>query len=243
MGARNALAAYRRWAGRVPATAMQVLTYMALVSKDDDVWPWYGQGHEALAEFALGRPSPDAADLRAVRRATTPLIEAGAITVDRAGAGWSDGNVKVRYRLNLHDAADAARASWQQSEDGLRRASDERVRGRQPAVDGGEHRTKNGRSIGRKVAEHRTKSGQAWDGNRPPEEEEEKEEREDQGGRGSETTSSHPPRATNETTNIINFSYRGHSRAAQAIAEATARRRAAEAAHRDATSPAPGLAT
>src|SRR4051812_14821525 len=81
VGASNALAAFHRWAGKIPGTSMQVLTYMALVSKDKDDWPWYGQGQESLAQFALGRDNPGRADVRAVSRAMQPLLDAGAVTV------------------------------------------------------------------------------------------------------------------------------------------------------------------
>src|SRR5689334_15321451 len=110
MGARNVAAAYQRWAGKVPASSMQVLVYMAVVAKDSDDWPWYGQGQAALAELPLGRGVPDAADIRAVSRAMARLLDAGAVTVERAATHRSDGNSTARYRLNLHDAADAARS-------------------------------------------------------------------------------------------------------------------------------------
>ena len=62
MGASNVHAAYARYAGKVPATSMQLLAFMAVVSKDDDAQPWYGQGHEALAVHARAtasvRPEP-----------------------------------------------------------------------------------------------------------------------------------------------------------------------------------------
>lgn len=102
MGARNALAAYALYAKHLPAKSMQVLAYMALVSKDNDEYPWYSQGHEALASFALGRPDPiTETDLKAVQRALKPLFDAKAITVERRGAMRRDAPSTARYRLEL----------------------------------------------------------------------------------------------------------------------------------------------
>lgn len=102
MGATNAMLAYRLYAGRVPATSMQLLAFMALVSRDDDDRPWYGQGHEALAVHALGRQAPATrADIAAVERAITPLKRIKAIEVDRRAAVRRDGPSTVRYRLRL----------------------------------------------------------------------------------------------------------------------------------------------
>ncbi len=102
MGASNVLAAYAKWAGKVPPTSMQLLVYMAAVSKDSDRRPWFGQGHQALAQHALGRPAPTrGADIAAVERALAPLAKAGAITTDRRAAVRSDGPNTARYRLNL----------------------------------------------------------------------------------------------------------------------------------------------
>lgn len=102
MGASNVVAAYQRYAGKVPATSMQLLAYMAVVSKDEDARPWFGQGHAALAEHALGRPVPlERADIKAVERAMAPLVAAGAVTVDRRGAVRRDGPNTARYRLHL----------------------------------------------------------------------------------------------------------------------------------------------
>lgn len=95
------MAAYLLYAGRVPPLSMQCLIYMALVSMDGDDQPWFGMGHEALAELALGRPKPiTESDLRAVRRAIEPLL-AEAIEADRRPANRGDGPSTVRYRLNL----------------------------------------------------------------------------------------------------------------------------------------------
>lgn len=102
MGATNAMLAYQLYAGRVPATSMQLLAYMALVSKDSDDRPWFGQGYEGLAVFALGRPAPTReADLRAVERAMKPLLDIGAIVTERRAAARRDGPRTARYRLQL----------------------------------------------------------------------------------------------------------------------------------------------
>lgn len=211
MGAKNVVSAYQRWAGRVPALSMVVLAYMAVVSKDADDWPWYGQGQAALAEFALGRENPDGADIRAVSRAMTPLLEVGAVTVERAASNRSDGNSTARYRLNLDARADAARAKWAESPDGKRRMTDPR-RNRQPQdgnrrMASASHTTKSGGVIRRKVANHTTKSGKPYDGNRRTKEEEDQEERENRGIRVLLETASHPPRAPAEDDpNVIKFS-------------------------------------
>ena len=107
MGASNVLAAYTAWAGKVPATSMQLLAYMAAVSLDSDPEPWFGMGHEALAVHALGHREPTDAALRAVRRAIAPLRRAGAISVARRSAPRRGGASTVRYRLHLDGAATA----------------------------------------------------------------------------------------------------------------------------------------
>ena len=105
MGASNAIAALGTYAGLVPATSMVLLLRMALVSKDDDPHPWYGEGHEALARQALGRgrhAALERKDVKAVERAIEPLAAIGAITADRKASVRRDGPSTVRYRLNLH---------------------------------------------------------------------------------------------------------------------------------------------
>lgn len=169
MGAANAMHAYRRFAGRIPPTSLACLVYMALVALDADDWPWFGLGQAAVAEFALGRPEASASDLRAVQRAIAPLLECGALTVDRAGAARNDGNTTARYRLNIHDRADAARAAWEATPDGNRRMSDRRTRAGHTTVCDADTR--------RFVTTHTTVSDETPDGNRRPKEEDEKEER------------------------------------------------------------------
>ena len=111
MGASNVAAAYARWAGKVPPKSMQLLTFMANVSHDNDPRPWFGQGHEALAEHALGRPAPiDKSGLKAVQSGITPLLKAGAVSVDRRASVRRDGPSTARYRLHL-GLADAPRIS------------------------------------------------------------------------------------------------------------------------------------
>lgn len=103
MGAGNVLRAYLLFAGKVPATSMQVLTYMAVVSKDADEHPWYSQGHEAIAQFALGRREGEItdSDLKAVQRAIRPLFDAKAITLERRGSKRRSAPSTARYRLEL----------------------------------------------------------------------------------------------------------------------------------------------
>lgn len=112
MGAGNVALAFQIYAGKVPAMSMQVLTYMALVSKDSDPNPWFSKGREALAVHALGRPAPfDRADARAVERAVEPLLAVGAIETDRRASVRRDGQSTARYRLNL-SVADGPRKAW-----------------------------------------------------------------------------------------------------------------------------------
>jgi len=219
MGATNALEAFRRFGGRVPASSLMLLVYMALTSKDAHDWPYCRLGQHALAEFALSRPNPDETDLRAVQRALKPLLDAGAVTVDRAGAQRADGNVTARYRLNLHERADKARAEWESTPDGKRRVSDRR---RDP-----QHPTKSGGDTRRKVTRHPTVSDETPDENRRPKEtggdmRSDKTEEE-----GSSETASHPPRASE---NVIPI--RRSSRVQAELDAAALRRRQAEAAHR-----------
>lgn len=151
--------AFQLYAGRVPATSMQLLAYMALVSRDDHTKPWYGQGHEALAAFAMGRTGPITdADVRAVRRAITPLLDVGAIETERRAAPRRDGHTTARYRLRL-----VAPAAGSIDEPPVDNPPADR-----PAPN--ERRTENGGNVGRKVAERRTKNGRTQDGNRPTEE-------------------------------------------------------------------------
>lgn len=115
MGAGNVLRAYDKYAGKVPPLSMVLLAYMAAVSKDTDTAPWFGMGHEALAERALGRPAPvERADVKAVERAVAPLLAAGAIVADRRAAPRSGGAKTVRYRLML-DGGDVPRNPGEES--------------------------------------------------------------------------------------------------------------------------------
>jgi hypothetical protein len=152
MGAANALAAYKLYAGKIPQTSMSVLVYMALVALDRNEEPAWWEGHEMLAIRCYGYPEPVTdAGLRAVRRGITPLFAAGAITVIRHSSGRLGRVTTVRYRLWLtHPAPD----------------------GKRPV-----HNV----SVGRKNDERRTKNGRAQDGNRPPKEKEEKEELDNDG--------------------------------------------------------------
>jgi hypothetical protein len=156
MGGSNVIDAFRLWSGKVPPLSMAVLAYMAAVSVDDHAEPWCGVGHKALAEFALGRSQPiaedepgDSVDLRAVRRAITPLLEVGAVYVMRRASPNRATHKTVRYGLNV----------------GLYAA-------RSPAG----HRTESDRVIGRNSVDHRTEFGTSQDELRPTEEYEEYEE-------------------------------------------------------------------
>jgi hypothetical protein len=167
VGASNALAAFRLYAGKVPPLSINVLVFMSLVAMDKDREPEYWEGHEALAVHCLGRDeaSIDGSDLRAVRRAITPLFEKGAITVTRHSSGRGEKGVTARYRLWLVTPAPDEKRPVD-NQDAV-----------SPSPDG--NRPTAGASIGRKVADHRTKSGRAPDGNRPAKEYEETEELEE----------------------------------------------------------------
>lgn len=245
------LAAYRRWAGRVPPMSMQVLAYMAVVSKDKDAWPWFRQGQEALAEFAMGRANPTEVDRRAVTRAMSPLLAVGAITVDLAATYRTSENSHARYRLNITAEADAERKQWEATESGRRRSADPRRKpepqdGKRPMAHPAQdpsHRTFSGEAIGRNSASHRTFSGEPWDGNRPTKESEDYEEREDQGinpDLRAPVTAARDPDRTDEHTTVVPLNrYRPQppwsTRAADTIAEATARRAAARTAAQETT--------
>lgn len=246
MGASNVLAAYRRWAGRIPPMSMQVLVYMAVVSKDKDPWPWFRQGQEALAEFAMGRAHPTDTDRRAVTRAMTPLLAAGAVTVDQAATYRASENSHARYRLNIHEEADAERKAWEDTAAGKRRTSDPRRKPdpqdeNRPTTDPAEdpsHRTFSGRAIGRFPASHRTVCDEPQDGNRPTKETEDLEERDNQGispDLGAPVTAARDLRRNDEPATVTDLArYRPRppwtTRAADTVAEATARRAAARAA-------------
>ncbi|TDD27350.1 hypothetical protein E1287_34605 [Actinomadura sp. KC06] len=150
--------AYATWAGKVPPLSMQLLIYMALISKDSDDEPWFGQGHGALAEHALGREAPiEEKDIRAVERAVAPLLKEGAIVADRRPAPRSGGSRTVRYRLAL-PRGDAPRKTVDDP-DVPRNPADER-----PTVSGGD--------VPRNPAERPTESDGTSHGNRGTEEKE-----------------------------------------------------------------------
>lgn len=159
MGASNVVAAYQQWAGQVPPLAMQLLAFMAVVSRDDDERPWFGQGHEALALHALGRPAPiGESDLRAVRRGITALLDAGAIEPDRRAAARRDGPSTVRYRLRLV-ALEVQDIDTPPVDNPPDSHNGDRAR-----------RTESGRDVGRFVVGRRTENDRTPDGNRPTEE-------------------------------------------------------------------------
>lgn len=168
MGASNALAAFRLYAGKVPPLSMNVLVFMSLVAMDKDREPKYWEGHKALAVHCLGRDeaSIDDSDLRAVRRAITPLFKAGAITVAQHSSGRGEKRGRVSYRLHLIT----------QAQDEKRPMGDQAPIN--PTPDG--FRPADAASIGRNMAEHRTESDRIPDGIRPAKEYEETEELEEE---------------------------------------------------------------
>lgn len=168
MGAHNVTRAFHVYGARVGDRAMRALVYMALVARDADSEPWFGLGHEALSEQALGRkvPPPEQgkarrAALRSVERVITELRNAGAIrTIKRATFG-ARGTTHVHYRLYLDRPYQGQKLST-----ATRRF-----------VSGGPESTR------RKVSSHPTKSVHPPDEKRRTKEEEEEEER---------TTEDHP---------------------------------------------------
>lgn len=139
------LAAFKLYAGQVPPTSLNVLAYMAAVALDRDAEPRFWEGHAMLAIRCLGSVEPvSEADLRAVRRAVTPLFTVGAITVDRHSSGHRSKAITVRYRLWLACPAPVGNRPVQKSRVG-RKASGAEA------------------GVGRKVVF-------AQDGNRPPKE-------------------------------------------------------------------------
>lgn len=204
MGAANVAAAFQTYARvlRDHDKAMRVLVYMANVARDDDPAPWFGLGHAALAEHALGRDADadgevGATDLRAVRRAITTLMKVGAITVTRKPNGRRPDHKTVRYRLHLLAPSTVADDSQDRHEPV---ADDSRDR-REPVASEDDRRTLSGRTVGRSVVHRRTLSGSPWDAQRPPEEYEEYEERVEEEwvtSQGDVTTRAHASRQLDE---------------------------------------------
>lgn len=194
MGAHNfaaMLQTYRR-ALRDHDKAFRLLTYMAHVSRDDDPEPWFGMGHAALAYHALGRDLDERgeasqADLRAVRRGITTLLDIGAITVIRPANGRRSEHKTVCYRLHLHAPAKA-------DDD----RTDDEPQASNPPDD---RRTLSGPTVGRSVVHRRTLSGSPQDAQRPPKEKEENDERGEEEvvtSQGDLTTRAYPDEQANE---------------------------------------------
>lgn len=108
MGGSNVARVYRGWGTRLKDRPFRLLGYMALVSMDNDKEPWFGLGHDSLAEFALGLHLPIDDDpvgrdrvLRIVRRHVTVLHAAGAIETTRRARTGTLGTKHVVYRLYL----------------------------------------------------------------------------------------------------------------------------------------------
>ena len=169
MGASNAVRVYATW-GHLADRPLRVLTYMALVARDNDAAPWFGQGHEALAVFALSL-TPDDAGLRAVRRAVTALHDAGAIETVRRATFGKRGTSHVQYRLWLDGPCpqDGQRPMAPVDNHPAKHVDN-------PAPQDAQ-RPMAAESIGRSVVVHRTVSGRPQVAERPTKEEEEEEER------------------------------------------------------------------
>lgn len=193
MGAHNAFAVYRLY-GHLPATTVQLLNYMALVSLDHDPNPWFSMGHMALAKHALrreitcecGRSSCRACKphLQAVYRGLKPALAAGALTVDRGPArSRTDAPCTTRYLLHLREPA------------ALRNENPDPAPGTVPrSTDSVPHGLRN-------PFQRSTDSVPTVYGFRRPEEEEEEEERVEKEGvtsQGDLTTRAYPDEQANE---------------------------------------------
>jgi len=199
MGAHNGFAVYRLY-GHLPATTVQLLNYMALVSLDHDPNPWFSMGHMALAEHALrreitcgcGRSSCRECKphLQAVYRGLKPALDAGALTVDRGPArSRTDAPRTTRYLLNLREPAGQSRplAPHPAEPD--------------PAVSDVPRSTESVPHGLRNPFQRSTESVPTVYGIRRPEEEEEEEERVDEEvvtSQGEVTTRAHTSERTNE---------------------------------------------
>ena len=113
MGAANVVKAYHSWRQHLDDRAFCLLIYMALIARDRDAEPWFGQGHAALAELALGMTVPPAdkpkerdAVLRKVRRQITPLLAAGAICTRKRPRYGKYLKSQVMYRIHLDGPCD-----------------------------------------------------------------------------------------------------------------------------------------
>jgi hypothetical protein len=210
VGATNVAAAFQIYAGKIPPMSMQVLVYMALVSKDADERPWFSKGREAIALHALGRPAPfDRAAARAVERAVEPLLAVGAIETERKASVRRDGDSTARYRLNL-DPTHAPRNSWAEK----RRKDPPRP-------------TESAHHAPRNPSSRPTESVLTPHGIRGPEEKEDLSRSEEEEEMADLDLTSHPSRAT--APNVVPF--RRSDRVADSLAEAAARRAKAVADH------------
>jgi hypothetical protein len=163
VGAANAMRVYAAW-GHLDDRPFRLLIYMALRARDHDAEPWYGAGHEELAEIGLGLKPPQTsreseAVYRAVRRAMTALHDARAIRTTRRAAPGK----QASYRLYLDGPT-------QDGERPVNTGVDNP--GTQDA-----DRPVNELFTGRSMSERRTVNVGTQDAHRPTEEEEEEEER------------------------------------------------------------------
>lgn len=94
MGARLVSATYAHY-GHLPDRAFRLLTYMALVCKDETKNPTYYGGREALAN-ALGA-TEDEAGFHAVKRCIATLVAAGAVSRELQGYHGK----RSEYRLHV----------------------------------------------------------------------------------------------------------------------------------------------
>lgn len=160
---------------------MRLLVYMALIARDQDSQPWFGQGHAVLAEFALGMDVPEEpaareAVMRKVRRMITPLFAAGAICTTRRATYGRFIKKNVEYRLHLDTPC-----SCRQVTERPKPARSTRPQVTQRPVDNPSgqvtERPIGDESIGHSTAGHRSLKVRPQVTERPTKEKEEKEER------------------------------------------------------------------
>jgi hypothetical protein len=129
VGAANVLRVYHSWRRHLDDRPFCLLAYMALIARDQDAEPWFGQGHAALAELALGMDVPTEAKqrdavLRKVRRHITPLFAAGAICTRKRARYGRYVKSQVQYRLHLDAPCDCEPQVTQRPKAARRQAVD-----------------------------------------------------------------------------------------------------------------------
>ncbi|MFC6154049.1 hypothetical protein [Nocardioides yefusunii] len=198
MGARNVSAVFTFWSKRLDSAPFRVLTYMALITHDDDSkQPRFWGGWEVLASVALGRDltlGSEEAHRRAVSRAIEALRKAGALT----NAQESATGRRAEYFLHFTGTHDAHRP----------------VGKAVPTTDATQqHTTLSDRDTRRSLTERTTLSGEAYDADRRP-----KEVQEPQGTTSGINT--HSPTATHRHARVTVAEMNGMEKVRAALADA-----------------------